>query len=70
MPKSDITVFFFPVGLPGLHISVGVFHKFFKIEDECSVHDIKIVRKLAEEEEVAGNEMFKVSLNRSKRCHV
>ena len=49
----------FQVALPGLHISFGVFHKFFKmLEDECSVLDIKIAEKLAEKEEGAGNENF------------
>ena len=49
----------FQVALPGLHISLGVFHKFFKmLEDECSVLDIKIAEKLAEKEEGAGNENF------------
>ena len=50
----------FQVALPGrLHISLGVFHKFFKIlEDECSVLNIKIAEKLAEKEEGAGNENF------------
>ena len=50
---------YFQVALPGLHISLGVFHKFFKmLEDECSVLDIKIAEKLAEKEEGAGNENF------------
>ena len=49
----------FQVALPGLHISLGVFHKFFKmLEDECSVLDFKIAEKLAEKEEGAGNEKF------------
>ena len=49
----------FQVALPGLHISLGVFHKFFKmLEDEWSVLDIKIAEKLAEKEEGAGNENF------------
>ena len=49
----------FQVALPGLHISLGVFHKFFKmLEDKCSVLDIKIAEKLAEKEEGAGNENF------------
>ena len=49
----------FQVALPGLHISLGVFHKFFKmLEDECSVLDIKIAEKLAENKEGAGNENF------------
>ena len=49
----------FQVALPGLHISLGVFHKFFKmLEDECSVLDFKIAEKLAEKEESAGNENF------------
>ena len=49
----------FQVALPGLHISLGVFHKFFKmLEDECSVLDIKIAEKLAEKEEGAGNKYF------------
>ena len=49
----------FQVALPGLHISLGVFHKFFKmLEDECSVLDIKIAEKLAEKAEGAGNENF------------
>ena len=50
---------YFEVVLPGLHISLRVFHKFFKmLEDECSVLDIKIAEKLAEKEEGAGNENF------------
>ena len=50
---------YFQVALPGLHISLGVFHKFFKmLEDECYVLDIKIAEKLAEKEERAGNENF------------
>ena len=50
---------YFQVSLPGLHISLGVFHNFFKIlEGECSVLDIKIAEKLAEKEEGAGNENF------------
>ena len=50
---------YFQVALPGLHISLGVFHKFFKmLEDECSVLDIKIAEKLAEKEEGTGNENF------------
>ena len=50
---------YFQVALPGLHISLGVFHKFFKmLEDECSVLDIKIAEKLAEKEERTGNENF------------
>ena len=49
----------FQVALPGLHISLGVFHKFFKmLEDECSVLDIKIAGKLAEKEVGAGNGNF------------
>ena len=52
-------MYYFQVALPGLHISLGVFHKFFKmLEDECSVLDIKIAEKLAEKEEGAGNENF------------
>ena len=52
-------MYYFQVALPGLHISLGVFHKFFKIlEDECSVLDLKIAEKLAEKEEGAGNEKF------------
>ena len=51
---------YFQVALPGLHISLGVFHKFFKmLEDECSVLDIKIAEKLAEKKEGAGNENFR-----------
>ena len=50
--KSHKTVF--QVALPGLHISLGVFHNFFKIlKDECSALDIKIAEKLAEKEEGA-----------------
>ena len=50
---------YFQVALPGLHISLGVFHKFFKmLEDECYVLDTKIAEKLAEKEERAGNENF------------
>ena len=52
-------MYYFQVALPGLHISLGVFHKFFKmLEDECSVLDIEIAEKLAEKEEGAGNENF------------
>ena len=48
---------YFHVALPELHVSLGVFHKFFKmLEDESSVLDIKIDEKLAEKEEGAGNE--------------
>ena len=50
---------YFQVAQRELHISLGVFHKFFKmLEDECSVLDIKIAEKLAEKEEGAGNENF------------
>ena len=50
---------YFQVALPRLHISLGVFHKFFKmLEDRCSVLDIKIAEKFAEKEEGAGNENF------------
>ena len=50
---------YFQVALPGLHISLGVFHKFFKmLKDECYALDIKIAEKLAEKEERAGNENF------------
>ena len=50
---------YFQVALPGLYISLGVFHKFFKmLEDECSVLDIKIAGKLAEKEVRAGNGNF------------
>ena len=53
---------YFWVALPGLHISLGVFHKFLKmLEDECSVLDIKIAEKLAEKEEGAGGENFSKS---------
>ena len=52
--KSHKTVYYFQVALPGLHISLGVFHNFFKIlKDECSALDIKIAEKLAEKEEGA-----------------
>ena len=48
---------YFQAAIPELHISFGVFHKFFKLlEDECSVLDTKISEKLAEKEESAGNE--------------
>ena len=44
------------VALPGLHISLEVFHKFFKtLEDECSALNIKIAEKMTEKEEEAGN---------------
>ena len=47
---------YFQVAQRELHISLGVFHKFFKmLEDECSVLDIKTAQKLAEKEEVPGN---------------
>ena len=50
---------YFQVALPGLHISLGEFRKFFKmLDDECSVLDFKIAEKLAEKEEGAGNENF------------
>ena len=50
---------YFQVAQRELHISLGVFHKFFKmLEDECSVLDFKIAEKLAEKEEGAGNENF------------
>ena len=50
---------YFQVALPGLHISLEVFHKFFKaLEDECSVLDVKIAEKMAEKEEEAGNKNF------------
>ena len=50
---------YFQVALPGLHISLGVFHKFFKmLEDKCSVLDIKIAEKLTEKEKGAGNQNF------------
>ena len=28
--KSHVTVYYFLMALPGLHISLGVFHNFFK----------------------------------------
>ena len=50
---------YFQVALLGLHISLGVFHKFFKmLAEKCSVLDLKIAEKLAEKEEDAGNENF------------
>ena len=62
---------YYQVALPGLHISLGVFHKFFKmLEDECSVLDIKIAEKLAEKMMLLEMKIFKVSLNQSKKCHV
>ena len=59
LSKSHKTLPYFQVALPGLHISLAVFHKFFKmLEDECSVLDIKITEKLREKEEGAGNDNF------------
>ena len=59
LSKSHKTLPYFQVALPGLHISLGVFHKIFKmLEDECSVLDIKITEKLREKKEGAGNENF------------
>ena len=47
---------YFQVAQRELHISLGVFDKFFKmLEDECSVLDIKIAEKVADKEEGAGN---------------
>ena len=62
---------YFQAALPELHISLGVFHKFFKmLEDEYSVLDIKIAEKLAEKRMLLEMKIFKVSLNWSKKCHV
>ena len=53
-------MYYFQVALPGFHISLGMFHNFFKmLEDECSVLDIKITEKLAEKEGGTGNKNFK-----------
>ena len=50
---------YFQVALPGLHILLGVFHKFFKmLEDKCSALGIKFAEKLAEKKEGAGKENF------------
>ena len=43
MSKSHKTEHYLQVALPRLHITLGLFHRFFKmLVDECSVLDIKI----------------------------
>ena len=68
LSKSHKTLPYFQVALPGLHISLAVFHKFFKmLEDECSVLDIKITEKLREKEEGAGNDNFQSFIESVKK---
>ena len=63
---------YFQVAPPGLHLSLGVFHKFPKmLEDECSVIDIKTAEKLAEKKEGTGNEKsFIESVNKMSRADI